>query len=87
MQVVTRAMQTIIEKIRGERMPKSYPMLSTISSIKPRVFINAPSENESRQFIPVQRAANMLPPSFPATASTITPAHINQLVQSFSSPI
>src|SRR5262249_52016648 len=84
--VVIRAIITIIEKIRGDRTPRSYPIFSTINSIKPRVFMSAPSDNESYQFMPVHRAANALPPNFPAIATTITPAHINQSDQVFSKP-
>ncbi|OFV84901.1 MAG: hypothetical protein A2W26_08740 [Acidobacteria bacterium RBG_16_64_8] len=70
MKVVTRAaMSTIIVKIRGERIPRSYPILSAISSTRPRVFISAPIEIESGQLIPVQRAATMLPPNLPAMAT------------------
>ena len=44
--VVTSAMITIIANRVGEMMPRSSPMLSTISSIKPRVFIRTPSAAE-----------------------------------------
>src|SRR5690242_14410170 len=59
-------------------------MFSTTNSTNPRVFINAPSENDCDQLIPVQRLINMLPPSLPAIATTITSAHNAQLCQSFS---
>src|SRR5262245_43247405 len=84
--VVIKAIITIIEKIRGDRAPKSYPIFSTINSIKPRAFMSAPSDNESYQFIPAHRAAKALPPNFPAIATAITPAHINQSDQVFSKP-
>ena len=41
-------------------------MLSTISSIRPRVFIRTPSAAASRQPSPVSRAATTLPPNLPA---------------------
>ena len=49
-------------------------MLSTISSIRPRVFIRAPS---ARRVAPAQageRAASMLPPNLPAMATTMISA-------------
>src|SRR6476659_7134324 len=59
-------------------------MFNTTNSTSPRVFINAPSENDCDQLIPVQRLMNMLPPSLPAIATIITRAHKAQLCQSFS---
>src|SRR2546426_11017616 len=59
-------------------------MFSTTSSIKPRVFIKTPIENESRQLILVHRAISMLPPNLPATATTIIPKHISHPDQSLS---
>ena len=47
------------------------PMLSTTSSIRPRVFIRTPRAKDSRQRMPVERAASMLPPSLPAIATTM----------------
>lgn len=47
-------------------------MFSTISSISPRVFINAPMERLSFQLLPVKRAAIMLPPNLPSTATATT---------------
>ena len=62
MNVVTRAIMTIIAKIRPDKIPRSYPIFKTTNSINPRVFIKTPIENESRQLMFIQRAANMLPP-------------------------
>ena len=49
MNVVTSAMITIIVNRVGEMTPRSSPMLRTISSIRPRVFISTPSAADSRQ--------------------------------------
>ncbi|MNE65849.1 hypothetical protein D3C80_1613660 [compost metagenome] len=48
--VVTSAIITIMVNIIGESTPSSYPILRTISSINPRVFIKAPIYKLSRQF-------------------------------------
>ena len=55
--VVASAISTIIAKSVGEITPRSRPMLSTISSITPRVFISAPKAAALRQPNPVSRAA------------------------------
>ena len=47
-----------------------------MSSMRPRVFMSAPTERESFQFIPVKRAARLTPPNFPVTATAITSRHI-----------
>ena len=57
-------MITIIAKSFGEMTPSSKPMLSTISSISPRVFIKMPSDAERFQSRPVHRAATNEPPNF-----------------------
>ena len=49
MKVVTSAITTSIVKSCVEIMPRSRPMLSTISSVRPRVFISAPRAEESRR--------------------------------------
>lgn len=87
MNVVKSAIITIIAKIRADKIPRSYPIFKTTNSINPRVFIKTPIENESRQLMFVQRAASMLPPSLPATATMIITKHVNQLAQSLSRPI
>ncbi len=51
-------------------------MLSTMSSIRPRVFIRIPSADASRQRRPVARAASALPPNLPRHAAAMTIAHI-----------
>jgi hypothetical protein len=87
MNVVTSAMITIIVNRRGEITPRSRPMLSTISSISPRVFINTPSAVASRHPIPIHRAATALPPSFPTTATAVIARHTSQSVGSSRSPM
>ena len=87
MNVVKSAIITIIAKIRPDKIPKSYPIFKTTNSTNPRVFIKMPIDNESRQLSLVQRAANMLPPSLPATATIIIPKQVSQLDQSLSRPI
>ena len=64
--VVTSAMITSIANSVGEITFSSSPMLSTISSIRPRVFISTPSADASRQLRPVSRAAIALPPNLPS---------------------
>jgi hypothetical protein len=82
--VVTRAMITSMVKIVGVMTPRSMPMLSTISSIRPRVFIRVPMAAASRQRRPVSCAAMKLPPNLPSVASRISaPA----TAQSAGSPI
>ena len=71
MNVVIRAIITIMEKSAGEITFRSSPMLRITSSIKPRVFISIPSEVASRQLSPPTRAAMLVPPSFPKTATAI----------------
>jgi len=44
-------------------------MLSTISSISPRVFIRIPNAADVRQSSPVNRAAPMVPPNLPIVAA------------------
>src|SRR5580704_11093114 len=69
--VVTIAIRTIMAKRVGEITLRSSPTFSTISSISPRVFINAPSAAASRQLKPVKRAATHVPPNFPTVATKI----------------
>ena len=52
MNVVTSAITTSIVNSCGEITPRSRPMLSTISSVRPRVFISAPIAAESRRLKP-----------------------------------
>jgi hypothetical protein len=85
--VVTRAINTIIANISGDKIPRSYPIFSTISSIKPLVFINAPIDKLFFQFSPTILAASALPPNFPATATIITSPQVIHKCPSFSNPI
>jgi len=71
MNVVTRAMMTIIEKSGGEITFRSNPTLRMMSSIRPRVFISTPSEAEFRQLRPPTLAAMLVPPTFPITATAM----------------
>ncbi len=52
-------------------------MLSTISSVSPRVFISVPITSEARESKPHTRAAIAAPASLPAIASTTRPAVIS----------
>ncbi len=52
MNVVAIAISTSIVKSPVEIRPSSRPMLRTISSVSPRVFMSAPSAEESRQLKP-----------------------------------
>ena len=76
--VVTKAIITNITNIGGGSMPISYPMFSTISSIKPRVFISTPIERLSRHDSPRILAVNAPPRNLPAMATKII---ITQIVQ------
>ena len=78
MKVVTSAMMTIIVKSEGEMTLRSSPMLSTMSSIRPRVFMRMPSADDSRHLRPVMRAATALPPNLPAQATRMMSAHMIQ---------
>ncbi len=62
-------------------------MLRTTSSIRPRVFISAPIASASRQPMPLHRAARLLPPSFPATATAMTSPQTAQSPALSSRPI
>ena len=72
--VVANAISTIMANSVGEMTPISRPMLSAISSINPRVFINIPRAEASRQPRPLSRAAATVPPNLPTVATRmITP--------------
>ena len=80
MNVVTRAIMTIIVNRVGVITPRERPMFNRISSIRPRVFISTPTDQASFQASPLSRAAVVQPAIFPAIAvSTSRPhmAHIN----------
>ena len=74
MKVVTRATSTRAVNSAGVTTPSSRPMLSTISSVRPRVFISAAIALDSRGEKPVRRAATRAPTHLPAiaTASSTT---------------
>ena len=61
MNVVTSAMITSIANSASEMTPFSSARLSTISSVRPRVFISVPITAEARQSKPVSRAAIVAP--------------------------
>ena len=67
-------MMTIIANSVGEMTPISRPMLSTISSISPRVFMSMPSAADIRQSRPVNRAAAHVPPNLPSVATRMITA-------------
>src|SRR6266571_4710164 len=75
--VVTNAIITNMAKSVGERTPRSRPMLSTINSTSPRVFISTPRLSASRHDSPIQRTDSVLPTSLPAQATTTTSKHIS----------
>ena len=53
----------------------SRPTFKITSSIKPRVFMSAPTVSASRQLMPVSFAAVAAPPIFPPTATSNTSAN------------
>ena len=85
--VVISAMITSIANSVGEMTFISSPIFSTISSIRPRVFISTPSADESRQLSPVIRAAIALPPNLPIDATAMISAHIIHCSYPLTSPI
>ena len=72
MNVVTSAMITSIANSASEITPFSSARLSTISSVRPRVFMSVPSTADSRQPRPVTRAASIVPPNLQAIATTVS---------------
>ena len=76
--VVTSAMMTSMVNRRGVMTPRSRPMLSTINSTSPRVFIRMPSAALSRQSRPMAFAASVVPPNFPTVATTMMTPHSTQ---------
>src|SRR6202035_509387 len=66
MTVVTTAMRTSMAKVVGDSTRRSSPMLSTISSIRPRVFMRTPRADDSRQGRPVRRGGGSRAPDLPA---------------------
>ncbi len=84
MNVVTSAITTSIVKSCCEIMPRSSPMFSTISSVKPRVFISAPIAAESRSEKRLKRAAAIAPTNFPTIATAIRSSVSSQSSGRFS---
>ncbi len=85
--VVTSAISTSMVKTCWEMTPRSYPMLSTMSSIRPRVFIKMPTALASRHLRPVRRAATELPPNFPRVATPMMAAVTSHSEGWLTSPI
>jgi hypothetical protein len=67
-------------------IPFSSAMLSTISSVSPRVFISVPITAAARHPKPVARATSIAPSSLPVIATTIRPSVISQSSGRSSSP-
>ena len=86
MNVVTSAMITSIVKSCDEMTPRSRPMFSTISSVRPRVFISAPIAAESRSLKPLKRAASIAPRNLPAIATAISTRVSPQRIGRLSDP-
>ena len=62
-------------------------MVSTTSSINPRVFINAPIYKLSFQLSPTKRAENIAPPNLPMMATMMKIPHIHHSSGLLSNPI
>ena len=69
MNVVTSAMITSAVNSACEIAPVLSARLSTISSVRPRVFISAPSTADWRHGRRITRAAISVPPYLPTIAS------------------
>ena len=74
--VVTSAITTSAVNSAGVITPASSARLSTISSVRPRVFIIAPSAAELRHGRFISRAATSVPPNLPTIATAISPSVI-----------
>lgn len=74
MAVVTSAITTIMVNSGGSRTPSPTPASTTMSPVRPRVFISTPSVPASRQDIPPARAGPAAPRILPAQATAITAA-------------
>ena len=70
MNVVTSAISTSAANSASEMTPFSSARLSTMSSVRPRVFMSAPITADSRQRRPTTREASTVPPYLHATATT-----------------
>ena len=71
MVVVTIAMITSIVYILSSMTPASRPMVSTTSSVRPRVFISAPTASDCRRGTPIKRAAMAPPKNLPMHATAM----------------
>jgi len=80
-------MITIMAKNVGEMIFRSSPMFKMISSIRPRVFIKAPSRPASRPGIPVARAASAVPATLPTVATTMIRPQKSQSLTVCNAPI
>ena len=85
--VVIRAIITNITNIEGGRMPISYPIFNTISSISPRVFIKIPMDRLSFHVSPSIRAVKAPPMNLPLTATRINKPQIIHKCGVLSNPI
>jgi hypothetical protein len=85
--VVITAISISIANNVGDRMCISRPMLSTINSIKPRVFIKIPNIAASFQSEPVNRAATKPPPNLPNDATPMISRPKTQFLTRCTRPI
>ena len=76
MNVVTSAMSTSIVKSAGEITPSSRPMFSTISSVRPRVFISAPRPTTPASVAGDARATAIAASHLPAIATATDHARV-----------
>jgi hypothetical protein len=67
--VVTGAMSTSMVNIVGKVTPRSIPQLSTMSSMRLRVFMKLSVALASRHRSPVIRAGMALAPNFPSRSA------------------
>ena len=86
MNVVTRAITTSIVNSAGEIIPRLRPMLSTINSVRPRVFINTPIAAESRRLKPVYLEAAIAPANLPTIATAMRSSVISHRIGLLSEP-
>ena len=87
MKVVNNAINTNMAKISGPKIPKSYPMFKTISSISPLVFIKTPNKRDSFQVRPTIFAVMELPINLPRMAIPIIKKQNTHKWLSFKRPI
>ena len=87
MNVVTSAMITSAANSASVMTPFSSARFSTISSVRPRVFISVPMTSDARQSKPVSRAAIIAPNSLPTIATTISTPVISHRTGRSSRPM